>query len=68
MHTERGRLPREVGNMRHSGQHVAAILRQGKERSSPPFDTTKVLATAFSDPENRPFGATVVPRRRIDAR
>ena len=62
MHTERGWLPRELGRMRHSGQHGAATLRKGWGSSSPPSDTTKAQVTAFSDPGNRPFGATVEPR------
>ena len=59
MHTERGRLPREVGNMRHSGQHVAAILRQGKECSSPPSAATHAQVVGL----NAAFGVLVVPER-----
>ena len=43
-------------------------MRRWRGSSSPPSDTTNTQVAAFSDPENRPFGHTVVTRSRIGAR
>ena len=49
------------------GVYATTTLRKGRGGSSPPSDTTNTQVTAFSDPENPPFGGTVVARGRIGA-